>query len=52
MVSKLKIGDEDEKRKKKRRRILKVQELDFRAKRLEELKKDPEKGEIFSKKHS
>ncbi|XP_042506490.1 surfeit locus protein 6 [Macadamia integrifolia] len=46
----VKLGDEGE-RGRKKRKLSKFQALE-EAKRLEEAKKDPEKGEIISKKHS
>ncbi|KAF3457530.1 hypothetical protein FNV43_RR02188 [Rhamnella rubrinervis] len=46
----VKLGNEDEHGKKKRR-LSKAKELE-RARKLEEAKKDPEKGEIISRKHS
>ncbi|XP_058097919.1 uncharacterized protein LOC131242946 [Magnolia sinica] len=46
----VKIGEQDEQIRKKRK-LSKAQELE-KAKRLEEAKKDPEKGEVISKKHS
>ncbi|KAB1219374.1 hypothetical protein CJ030_MR3G001143 [Morella rubra] len=45
------LGDEEEHGKKKKRKLSKIKELE-RAKRLKEAKKDPEKGQIISKKHS
>ncbi|ONK72151.1 uncharacterized protein A4U43_C04F16320 [Asparagus officinalis] len=47
---KVKIGDEDGSRRKKKK-MSKAQELE-KARKLEELKKDPEKGAIVAKKHS
>ncbi|KAM1724279.1 hypothetical protein ACFX13_022788 [Malus domestica] len=48
----VKLGDEDEVGKtNKKKKLSKLQELE-RAKQLQEAKKDPEKGEIISKKHS
>ncbi|KAB1223390.1 hypothetical protein CJ030_MR2G025683 [Morella rubra] len=48
----VKLGDEEEEYgKKKKRKLSKIKELE-RAKRLKEAKKDPEKGQIISKKHS
>lgn len=47
---KVKIGDEDGSRKKKKK-MSKSQELE-KARKLEELKKDPEKGAIVATKHS
>lgn len=46
----VKIGDEDG-QKRKKKKLSKQQTLE-RAKKLEEAKKDPEKGQIVSKKHS
>ncbi|KAJ4978069.1 hypothetical protein NE237_008849 [Protea cynaroides] len=48
--SHVKLGNEDE-RGRKKRKFSKFQALE-EAKRLEEVKKDPEKGEIVSEKHS
>lgn len=49
--SHVKLGTEEEHGKKKKRKFSKLEELE-RAKKLEEAKKDSEKGEIISKKHS
>ena len=49
---KVKLGDEDESRgKRKKKKLSKVQELE-RVKMLQEMKKDPEKGDLVTKKHS
>ncbi|TQE09548.1 hypothetical protein C1H46_004767 [Malus baccata] len=48
----VKLGDEDELgRTNKKKKLSKLQELE-RAKQLQEAKKDPDKGEIISQKHS
>lgn len=47
----VKLGNDEEHGKKKLRRPSKLKELEM-AKKLEEAKKDPEKGEIITKKHS
>uniref|UniRef100_A0A7N0U9A6 Surfeit locus protein 6 n=1 Tax=Kalanchoe fedtschenkoi TaxID=63787 RepID=A0A7N0U9A6_KALFE len=47
----VKLGDDDDQPGKKKRRVSKVKELE-RARKLEEAKKDPEKGEVIAKKHS
>ncbi|XP_022933507.1 surfeit locus protein 6-like [Cucurbita moschata] len=49
--SHVKLGTEEEHGKKKKRKLSKLEELE-RAKKLDEAKRDPEKGEIISKKHS
>lgn len=49
--SHVKLGTEEEHGKKKKRKFSKLEELE-RAKKLEEAKKDPEKGETIAKKHS
>ncbi|XP_022135417.1 ribosomal RNA-processing protein 14-C-like [Momordica charantia] len=49
--SHVKLGTEEEHGKKKKRKLSKLEELE-RAKKLDEAKKDPEKGETISKKHS
>ncbi|KAJ8752241.1 hypothetical protein K2173_003877 [Erythroxylum novogranatense] len=49
--SHMKIGNNDKLGKKKKRKVSKLKELE-KAKELEEAKKDPEKGNIISKKHS
>ncbi|GMN44592.1 hypothetical protein TIFTF001_013791 [Ficus carica] len=50
--SHVKLGNEDEHgKKKKKRKLSKLQELE-RAKKLKEAKKDPEKGDVISNKHS
>ncbi|GMN61484.1 hypothetical protein TIFTF001_030569 [Ficus carica] len=49
--SHVKLGNEDEYGKKKKKKLSKMLELE-RAKKLEEAKKDPEKGDVISKKHS
>uniref|UniRef100_A0A7N0VFY8 Ribosomal RNA-processing protein 14/surfeit locus protein 6 C-terminal domain-containing protein n=2 Tax=Kalanchoe fedtschenkoi TaxID=63787 RepID=A0A7N0VFY8_KALFE len=47
----VKLGDDDDQSGKKKRKLSKVKELE-RARKLEEAKKDPEKGEVIAKKHS
>uniref|UniRef100_A0A2P2K210 Uncharacterized protein MANES_15G046900 n=1 Tax=Rhizophora mucronata TaxID=61149 RepID=A0A2P2K210_RHIMU len=48
--SNVKLGDKEEHGKKKKRKLSKLKELE-KAKELEETKKDPEKGDVVSKKH-
>ncbi|XVE65740.1 hypothetical protein DITRI_Ditri08aG0023700 [Diplodiscus trichospermus] len=49
--SHVKLGDEEKHAKKKKRKLSKLKELEI-AMKLEEAKKDPEKGEVIAKKHS
>ncbi|XP_039007161.1 ribosomal RNA-processing protein 14-like [Hibiscus syriacus] len=49
--SRVKLGDDDNHGKRKKRKLSKFKELE-NARRLEEAKNDPEKGEVVAKKHS
>lgn len=49
--SRVKLGDEEKHGKKKKRKLSKFKELE-NATKLQEAKKDPEKGEVIAKKHS